>query len=128
MLTRDRVRFGSGAPTGVSTGPTDTEVAFGDFDITDDLIVRGVNGVTTPQTTFKWRSDLPSDTVFELLGDYNLDGTVDSLSDYTAWRNRLGSTTSLVADGDDDGIVDADDNLIRNANFGNTFAISNVTV
>jgi Electron transfer DM13 len=35
-------------------------------------------------------------------GDYNSNGVVDA-ADYTVWRNTLGSTTDLSANGDDDG-------------------------
>jgi hypothetical protein len=38
-------------------------------------------------------------------GDFNLDGMVDS-ADYTLWRDTMGSTTDLAADGNGDGVVD----------------------
>ena len=37
-----------------------------------------------------------------LVGDYNLDGMVDA-ADYIVWRNTLGSTTELRANGDNTG-------------------------
>src|SRR5262249_5761235 len=37
-------------------------------------------------------------------GDYNGNGIVDA-ADFTVWRDTLGSTTDLRADGDSDGIV-----------------------
>ena len=38
-------------------------------------------------------------------GDYNGDGVVDA-ADYTFWRDRVGSTTDLRADGNGNGVVD----------------------
>lgn len=58
-----------------------------------------------------------------LAGDYNLDGTVDA-ADYTVWRDTLGSTTDLRANGDNTGasmnVIDTADYAIWGANFGNT--------
>lgn len=54
-----------------------------------------------------------------LLGDYNLNGIVDS-GDYVVWRNTQGTSSSLAADGNDDGRVDNADYQIWRANFGNT--------
>ena len=53
----------------------------------------------------------------EFQGDYNLDGVVDQV-DYTVWRNNLGSTTNLDADGDHSGVVDAGDYYVWKDNFG----------
>jgi hypothetical protein len=41
-------------------------------------------------------------------GDYNHDGTVDA-ADYTIWRDTLGSTTDLRADGNGNGVIDQAD-------------------
>ena len=41
-------------------------------------------------------------------GDYNGDGAVDT-ADYVVWRNSLGSTSNLVADGSGNGVVDSAD-------------------
>jgi len=43
-----------------------------------------------------------------LVGDYNRDGRIDA-GDYTTWRNTLGSTTDLRADGNDNSVVDEAD-------------------
>lgn len=55
----------------------------------------------------------------ELLGDYNGDGSVNT-SDYSVWRDHLGSTSDLVADGDSNGIVDSNDYQIWKDHFGST--------
>jgi T5SS/PEP-CTERM-associated repeat protein len=70
----------------------------------------------------KWQFNPGGATLFlnvvaGLLGDYNGNHVVDA-ADYTVWRNTLGSTTSLVADGDLSGTVDAGDYVIWKAHFG----------
>ncbi len=56
-----------------------------------------------------------------LVGDNNLDGSVDA-ADYTVWRNTLGSTSDLRANGDNTGasfaVVDEADYLAWKGNFG----------
>ena len=58
-----------------------------------------------------------------LVGDYNLDGVVDA-ADYTVWRNSLGSTNDLRANGDNSGssfaVVDEADYLAWRNNYGAT--------
>jgi hypothetical protein len=58
---------------------------------------------------------------FLLSGDYNQHGIVDA-ADYTVWRDTLGSTSDLRADGDITGaaagVVDLADYNIWKANFG----------
>jgi hypothetical protein len=39
-------------------------------------------------------------------------------ADYTVWRDSLGSTTNLVADGDGNHVVDAADYNLWKSNFG----------
>ncbi len=51
--------------------------------------------------------------------DFNLDGIVDA-SDYTVWRDTLGSQTNLAADADGNGVVGQSDLAIWRQNFGNT--------
>ena len=57
-----------------------------------------------------------------LAGDYNNNGVVDA-ADYTVWRDTLGSTTDLRANGDNSGAsagkVDQADYAIWKTNFGN---------
>jgi hypothetical protein len=53
-------------------------------------------------------------------GDYNQNGVADA-ADYTVWRDTLGSTTDLRANGDDDGPsmsrIDAADYLVWKSHF-----------
>ncbi len=51
------------------------------------------------------------------LGDYNGDGVVNA-SDYTVWRNNLGSEDDYHGDGNDDGVVDDDDYEVWRGGFG----------
>ena len=53
------------------------------------------------------------------VGDYNQDG-IANLADYTKWRDTLGSTTDLAADGDGDEIIGPGDYDVWKQNFGNT--------
>ncbi len=52
-------------------------------------------------------------------GDYNEDGIVDS-ADYTIWRDTLGSTSDLRADGNDNGVIDTPDYTVWKTNYGST--------
>lgn len=65
-------------------------------------------------------SDLPS-------GDYNRDGVVDA-ADYTVWRDSLGSTEDLRANGDNSGlsagVVDEADYFVWRNNFGAVYIAS----
>lgn len=56
-----------------------------------------------------------------LLGDYNLNGTVDT-ADFVIWRNTLNSSvfTYSGADGNGNGIVDQADYSVWRSNFGST--------
>jgi len=101
---------------------SDVDTAFGDLDIKESLIVRGV----ADQTSVAWKPGIV-DAVFELLGDCSRDGIVNA-ADYTVWCDTLGSTTDLRADGDDDGVVDADDYTIWTQNFGHTLQLFDVLV
>ncbi len=59
-------------------------------------------------------------------GDYNGDGVV-SLSDFTQWRDHLGSTTQLAADGNGNRQVDAGDYMIWKRNFGASVGAGRIT-
>lgn len=52
-----------------------------------------------------------------LSGDFNHNGQVDA-ADYSVWRNTLGSTSDLRADGDGNFVVDQQDYLLWKSNFG----------
>lgn len=68
-----------------------------------------------------------SDFVPQVDGDYNGDGQVDA-ADFTVWRDTLGSTSDLRADGDRDGVVQLSDYGVWSDNFGNAVVSSNVAV
>ena len=111
-LTRDR-----------GTATTDTDVSIGDLDISGSVIVRGVAG----HTEIGWKAGVV-DRVFDFLGDYTRDGSVDT-ADYVVWRSQNGFTNGpeqFVADGDDDGDVDTDDYNIWSSHYGNTFQYYNL--
>jgi GH35 family endo-1,4-beta-xylanase len=54
-------------------------------------------------------------------GDYNGDGAVDA-ADYTLWRDTLGSTTDLRADGNGNGMIDGGDYDAWISKFGTSYA------
>ena len=53
-------------------------------------------------------------------GDYNGNGTVDA-ADYTVWRDTIGSTSDLRADGNGDRMIDEDDYNMWKSLFGTTY-------
>ncbi|MEX2169341.1 MAG: choice-of-anchor Q domain-containing protein [Pirellulales bacterium] len=113
VLTRER--------TAAANSP-EMDISQGDLDIKGSLTIRGIGTATSVQ----WKPGVV-DKVFELVGDYNGDGVVDS-GDYTVWFDTQGSTTNLSADGDDDGDVDGDDEDVWGFNFGHTLVVWNVSV
>jgi autotransporter family porin len=54
-----------------------------------------------------------------LAGDYNHNGIVDA-ADYSIWRDTLGSTSDIRADGDNNGMVNPADYNVWKLNFGAT--------
>jgi hypothetical protein len=116
------------------TGPqytTDMKAEFGDLDIGYDgvtsvpdgsLTLRGVSNYSK----VGWRPGAIADKVFELLGDYNSNTTVDT-GDYVVWRNA-DPIDDPIADGNDDGTVDAADKTVRDNNYGNYFVREGVAV
>jgi len=81
--------------------------------------------VAFPDLTFDIRDDFQSIQVsieLALDGDYSADHVVDQ-GDYIVWRKYLDSMTAYFADGDLDGVVDLDDRLVWQANFGVTLPL-----
>ena len=81
--------------------------AFGDY---EDVLF------DTRSLTFDVLEPQPSVT---LDGDYNNDGEVNA-ADYVVWRNGLGSSDNLAADGDGSGMVDEPDYGVWRSHFGQT--------
>jgi hypothetical protein len=87
-----------------------------DFDQRGDPWLRVYNGTIDKGAFERQPNPLP--------GDYNFDGSVNA-ADYTVWRNTLGSTNDLRADGSGamvgvpDGVVDGLDYDFWKAKFGN---------
>jgi hypothetical protein len=106
---------------------TDTEVSYGDLDIKDSLVIRGIEN----STSVTWRTGARADAVFELLGDYSGNNVVDQV-DFALWHYYNDETPpfSLVTDGDDDGVVlnDQDDYDVCYANYGHTLTLLGVSV
>ena len=127
VLTRDRAIYDGGSAT-------DTDVAFGDLDISDSLTIRGINysqGGNAFNTSVQWQSSNAVDEVFTLLGNYNgtaADGDASvSFSDFLTWQAQFGQNLT-DADGDEDGDVDSDDYDIWAANLDNTLDLIDITV
>ncbi len=99
--------FQSGS-TGLSPTPTDLS------DSTIKLIVFNANGTGVGVLGYDEVTGVGS---FTLDGDYNTDGVVDA-ADYAVWRDSVGSTTRLYADGDFSGVIDAADYNVWASNFG----------
>jgi hypothetical protein len=82
----------------------------------------GGSFMATAASSAVWSFFQDTDTAAELgAGDYNGNGAVDA-ADYTIWRDTLGSTTDLRANGDNTGAsagkIDQADYLFWKANFG----------
>jgi hypothetical protein len=84
------------------------------------------NAVPVPDLVFQARelNEQPITIVSELTvsGDYFVDGVVNQM-DYVVWRQNLGSTTVLDADGNLNGIVDTADYGIWRKNLGRSVAV-----
>jgi fibronectin-binding autotransporter adhesin len=84
-------------------------------------------GVTSGSFVVNYGAGSPFDptrivlTSFQITGDYNLDGSVNA-ADYTLWRDTLGSTTDLRANGNNSGasagVIDTADFDAWKTNFG----------
>jgi hypothetical protein len=112
------------------TNATDTNIGYGDLDITDSLKLRGVTGFTSVE----WRPGV-IDAIFDLIGDFDGNGLADSEDDgdvdgrdLLTWQRQFGEENGIgllqsSADADDDGDVDGDDNTLRAANYNNSLEI-----
>ena len=98
------------------------------IDAGDPSPVAGVNGVPANDErgapfgrVFGGRIDMGAveSQPNPLPGDYNFNGIVDA-ADYSVWRDTLGSTTDLRADGTASGVVDVKDFFVWKENFGAT--------
>ncbi|MGL4511459.1 MAG: hypothetical protein ACRCT8_00070 [Lacipirellulaceae bacterium] len=58
-----------------------------------------------------------------IVGDYNRDGVVNA-ADYTVWRDTLGSTSDLRADGDLNGSIGSNDYTVWRNRYGATSSTS----
>ena len=110
LFTRDRASHSGGSLT-------DTDVSFGDLDISESAVIRGFYG----QTAFRWEPGVV-DKIFDLLGDYNGGRSVNHF-DEDVWQaqvNSSGGWEEFSADGDDDGDVDQADHDLWLSMLGNT--------
>ena len=84
------------------------------FDLTGDGLVNGSD--LTEWLTIAGATNLPSGNAY-LVGDANLDGTVDG-QDFIAWNNSKFTSTAAWCSGDfnADGAVDGQDFIAWNAN------------
>ena len=105
--------------TGLASGTfplllTGVASSLGPFDTT----LRDANGVAIPLSISNGSLIVATPNA----GDYNRDGVVNA-ADYTVWRDTLGSTTDLRANGDETGAsagkIDLADYSIWKSNFGN---------
>jgi len=102
--------------TGLTSGTfplrlTGIAPVLGQFDTT----LRGASGAPIPLTVTNGSLTV---SIFPL-PDYNHNDVVDA-ADYTVWRDTLGSTTNLAADGDQSGTIDTGDYTVWKSNFGFT--------
>lgn len=103
----------------------------GGFSVVDTIASYTAYNIDGAGSTFDWVPLRPNATTYENglvfvldvaeldipAGDYNFDGKVD-LADYSIWRDSLGSTTDVRADGNGDGVVNAADYGVWKSSFG----------
>jgi len=123
----------------VSAADCDPEAIFGEIFPDDPSDVVRPAGVSQLAPLIGWSRDFTATggnyaialtgvvgTVAPPLGDYNGNGVVDA-ADYTVWRDTLGSTTDLRANGDDTGasagVIDGADYAMWKLHFGQTAGI-----
>jgi glucose/arabinose dehydrogenase len=116
----------------IATGPTTCASSFnGPGDCTFDAWVNSFSVDDDGELyIIGWRDNATvvyklTDAYFLSEGDYNQDGVVDA-ADYTVWRDTVGSTTNLRANGDDTGaskgIIDSADFAIWKTHFGESIS------
>ena len=83
-------------------------------------IANAIGGNSSDIGAFELQFELPA-----LVGDYNMNGTVDS-ADYTVWLDSLGAvvTPFTGADGNGDAMIDQLDYDVWKSNFGNIVAVA----
>ena len=137
IISANRSLIGAGtnflAPLAHNGGPTQTHALLPGspaIDAGDPMAVAGMNGVPLhDQRGAPWSRvygggiDIGAveSQPNPLPGDYNFDGKVN-VADFTVWRDTLGSTTDLSANGgDSNNVIDTADYAVWTANFGETF-------
>ncbi|MEX2172637.1 MAG: PEP-CTERM sorting domain-containing protein [Pirellulales bacterium] len=83
----------------------------------DAVNLPSLGGSLAWDTSQLYTSGLLSVVAAALPGDYNQNGVVDA-ADYTVWRDTLGSTTNLAANGNGNTAIDAGDYDVWKQNFG----------
>jgi hypothetical protein len=81
--------------------------------------------VEFPDLAFDIRNDqqaIPVSIELALAGDYSSDQVVDQ-GDYIVWRKYLDSLEAWFADGNLDGVVDLDDRIVWEQNYGLTLPL-----
>lgn len=109
-VTTGSLQVGSLSITHTGETTPFTQVRFGDGPFVYDAALQR-------EVTLDAIPELRLLVVDSLQGDYNNDNRVDA-ADYTVWRNTLGSTILLAADGDANGTVDAGDYGVWRATYG----------
>jgi GH35 family endo-1,4-beta-xylanase len=98
-------------------GTIDFSGFYGDYEIT-------IGGQTFDLSLLKGTSAY---SLVVAPGDYNGDGAVDA-SDYTVWRDAVGSTSDLRADGNGDGTIDEADYAIWKSLFGTSYGSGQASI
>ena len=94
-------------------GTIDFSGYYGDYQLT-------VGGQTVPLSLLKGTTgySIPIGP-----GDFNGDGVVNA-ADYILWRDTVGSTSDLRADGNGDQVIDGGDFNVWRSSFGNTYSLA----
>ena len=121
----NRIRF---VPNVAFTGPIGSVVTFRVWDRTTGI--SGLSGeyfdatVSGGTSAFSANTDSGSiDITNNVPGEYSRNDIVDA-ADYTVWRDTLGSTMDLRADGSHNNTVDQTDYEVWKTHFGETVAVT----